>query len=79
MSATRMKPKRTVEVSVRINQFVDVDIDLSDISTDDLLNELASRDSLPTTVTAERAYFALPKDAPEPVRAFIAEQAGRIW
>jgi hypothetical protein len=77
---SQFTPKKTVEVEVRVAQWVVVNVPLNDIETQDLIDELCRRgESMPVTALAERAYLTLPKDAPDVVREFVAAHAGRIW
>lgn len=66
---------------------VEVEIDLIDLDSDDLVEELRRRgytvigkDQSPTMpgTSAERAYYALNDTVPRPVRDFVLDAAGRV-
>ena len=68
-------------VSQRVD--VEVDINLADISTDDLREELEIRGDPLAEDTGLRAawaaYNAMTDDTPAPIRRFIAAACGWIW
>lgn len=70
--------------SITVYKEVEIDVDLSDFSDDDLVAELRQRgDACPHEPTTMReawaAYNAMTDDTPEPIRRFIAAACGRIW
>lgn len=80
--ASQHKPKKKVQLEVEVHDWMTVDVSLEDFETQDLIDELCRRGASTTglgNTGAERAYLALPKDAPEALREFVAASAGRIW